>query len=221
MTTNNTNNSITKKLDLTSSIKYLDMANMSNEEIIMKFDTVLAMREHQLQELALEMSTINDKFSNSYGKSLHYDKENKTLKDKIAKLNSFLFQERNDKEILLNNIKELENSLNHVKGQMKCNINNITAGNYTMNINTGNENSSGSSNMINEKNNKEDSNSSSNTSKSIIDTKINSNNIKTTMDSSNNSSNSNITFLKNKTNNTKSSTSYLQSDNVEYKSVFD
>lgn len=131
---------MSNKSSFTSSLKFLDISNMTKEEIIVIFDKVLASKENQVDQLSSELCTLNDKYNLLMSFNSQLEKEKQESSSKILKLEKHLKQELTDKEILLSKNSQLEKENKHLLNHIDNNINNagLKSMNYSNNLNNSN-----------------------------------------------------------------------------------
>ena len=107
------------KKKLISNFKYFSFEGLTIEEIILKFDTVLAQKEEQIAILNNDFLTLNNKVTLLSQNNDQLMKEKRELDLRIVKLKERLSQEESDKVVLLNDNKKLDMEIIHIKNQMK------------------------------------------------------------------------------------------------------
>ena len=107
------------KKKLISNFKYFSFEGLTIEEIILKFDTVLAQKEEQIAILNNDFLTLNNKVTLLTQNNDQLMKEKRELDLRIVKLKERLSQEESDKVVLLNDNKKLDMEIIHIKNQMK------------------------------------------------------------------------------------------------------
>ena len=83
-----------------SSLKHFNFKGWTADQILEKYESVLASREKQITDLSIEMGSINDKLSILTEQVENYKKENEQLKAALKKKESLLAQDLNNKEIM-------------------------------------------------------------------------------------------------------------------------
>jgi predicted RNase H-like nuclease (RuvC/YqgF family) len=71
--------------ELVSSLKDVNFTGKSSEQIIEKYEMVLASREKQITDLSIEIGNLNERISELSEKLKNYEKENVQLKSRLEK----------------------------------------------------------------------------------------------------------------------------------------
>ena len=100
-----------------SSLKRFNFQNYTPQQIIDKYECVLAGREEQITLLSLEMGRLNDKLTTLQEENSALLEENVSLKTKLSKKESLLLQELNNKEIMFIRLEKKENEYDLLKKQ--------------------------------------------------------------------------------------------------------
>ena len=98
-----------------SSLKNIIFSGMSSQEIISKYENVLASREAQLTQLTKEMGVLNNRVNDLNAKMVNINKqnlelinENNDLKQKLIKKDKYLETELSSKEIMFMRLQNKE-----------------------------------------------------------------------------------------------------------------
>ena len=98
-----------------SSLKNIISSRMSPQEIISKYENVLASREAQLTQLTKEMAVLNNRVNDLNAKMININKqnlelinENNDLKQKLIKKDKYLETELSSKEIMFMRLQNKE-----------------------------------------------------------------------------------------------------------------
>ena len=98
-----------------SSLKNIINSRMSPQEIISKYENVLASREAQLTQLTKEMGVLNNRVNDLNAKMVNINKqnlelinENNDLKQKLIKKDKYLETELSSKEIMFMRLQNKE-----------------------------------------------------------------------------------------------------------------
>ena len=98
-----------------SSLKNIIFSGMSSQEIISKYENVLASREAQLTQLTKEMGVLNNRVNDLNAKMININKqnlelinENNDLKQKLIKKDKYLETELSSKEIMFMRLQNKE-----------------------------------------------------------------------------------------------------------------
>jgi DNA-binding Xre family transcriptional regulator len=98
-----------------SSLKNIINSRMSPQEIISKYENVLASREAQLTQLTKEMGVLNNRVNDLNAKMININKqnlelinENNDLKQKLIKKDKYLETELSSKEIMFMRLQNKE-----------------------------------------------------------------------------------------------------------------
>jgi phage shock protein A len=98
-----------------SSLKNIISSRMSPQEIISKYENVLASREAQLTQLTKEMGVLNNRVNDLNAKMININKqnlelinENNDLKQKLIKKDKYLETELSSKEIMFMRLQNKE-----------------------------------------------------------------------------------------------------------------
>ena len=98
-----------------SSLKNIINSRMSPQEIISKYENVLASREAQLSQLTKEMGVLNNRVNDLNAKMININKqnlelinENNDLKQKLIKKDKYLETELSSKEIMFMRLQNKE-----------------------------------------------------------------------------------------------------------------
>ena len=98
-----------------SSLKNIINSRMSPQEIISKYENVLASREAQLSQLTQEMGVLNNRVNDLNAKMININKqnlelinENNDLKQKLIKKDKYLETELSSKEIMFMRLQNKE-----------------------------------------------------------------------------------------------------------------
>ena len=98
-----------------SSLKNIIASRMSPQEIISKYENVLASREAQLTQLTKEMGVLNNRVNDLNAKMININKqnlelinENNDLKQKLIKKDKYLETELSSKEIMFMRLQNKE-----------------------------------------------------------------------------------------------------------------
>ena len=154
-----------------SSMKYFDLSSLTEDEIIEKYESLLAGREKQIKELSHQIGLLNEKYYDNLDEIKTLEKEMKESEEKCLKKENILNQEINSREIMKKQIDEYvkinqdlrkqiennvsKNSSDEVKNFFRANsLNNNN--NNNINNNDNNINNNNDNNNINN-NNKETS----------------------------------------------------------------
>ena len=99
----------------TSSLKNEQLNTLTAEEIIKKYEKVLASRENQVSELSCEIGKVHQKLENL--KNTHEDciEKNKEYKNTLAEKGELLKKELNNKEILFMQLTHKEQECDEIK----------------------------------------------------------------------------------------------------------
>lgn len=98
-----------------SSLKHFNFKGWTADQILEKYENVLASREKQITDLSIEMGSINDKLNILNEQVENYKKENAQLKAALKKKESLLAQELNNKEIMFIRLEKRENEYDELK----------------------------------------------------------------------------------------------------------
>ena len=98
-----------------SSLKHFNFKGWTADQILEKYESVLASREKQITDLAIEMGSINDKLNILTEQVENYKKENEQLKAAVKKKESLLAQDLNNKEIMFIRLEKRENEYDKLK----------------------------------------------------------------------------------------------------------
>ena len=99
----------------TSSLKNEQLNTLTAEEIIKKYEKVLASRENQVSELSCEIGKIHqklDNLKNTYDNTIEKNKEYKTT---LAEKEELIKKELNNKEILFMQLTHKEQECDEIK----------------------------------------------------------------------------------------------------------
>ena len=152
-------------------MKYFDLSSLTEDEIIEKYENLLAGREKQIKELSHQIGLLNEKYYDNLDEIKILEKEMKESEEKCIKKENILNQEINSREIMKKQIDEYvkinqdlrkqiennvsKNSSDEVKNFFRANsLNNNN--NNNINNNDNNINNNNDNNNINN-NNKETS----------------------------------------------------------------
>lgn len=98
-----------------SSLKNIISSGMSSQEIISKYENVLASREAQLTQLTKEMAILNNRVNDLNAKMININKQNlelinqnNDLKQKLIKKDKYLETELSSKEIMFMRLQNKE-----------------------------------------------------------------------------------------------------------------
>ena len=83
-----------------SSLKNFNFKGWTADQILLKYENVLATREKQITDLSLEIGAVNDKINYLTDENARLQEENTIYKEKLAKKEKLLTQELNNKEIM-------------------------------------------------------------------------------------------------------------------------
>ena len=100
-----------------SSLKHFNFQKYTPQQIIDKYESVLAGREEQITLLSLEMGQLNDRLTTLQEENTTLLEENASLKSKLSKKESLLSQELNNKEIMFIRLEKKENEYDLLKKQ--------------------------------------------------------------------------------------------------------
>ena len=100
-----------------SSLKHFNFQKYTPQQIIDKYESVLAGREEQITLLSLEMGQLNDRLTTLQEENSTLLEENASLKSKLSKKESLLSQELNNKEIMFIRLEKKENEYDLLKKQ--------------------------------------------------------------------------------------------------------
>ena len=106
MTTSTNEEKFDKSL-IKSSAKKEDFSNLSDNEIIEKYEKLLLAREKDIKEISYQMGVVNEKYFNEQEKLNKLCEENEQLRNKINKINKLIDNEIKDKQVMNNKISEL------------------------------------------------------------------------------------------------------------------
>lgn len=109
-----------------SSLKNFPFKGWTADQILEKYESVLASREKQITDLSLEMGSINDKIGVLTEQVEQYKKENNLLKASLTKKNEILNQELNNKEIMFIRLEKKENEFDELKKKYDLLLNQIS-----------------------------------------------------------------------------------------------
>ena len=98
-----------------SSLKHFNFKGWTADQILEKYESVLASREKQITDLSIEMGSINDKLNILNEQVENYKKENEQLKAAVKKKESLLAQDLNNKEIMFIRLEKRENEYDKLK----------------------------------------------------------------------------------------------------------
>ena len=98
-----------------SSLKHFNFKGWTADQILEKYESVLASREKQITDLSIEMGSINDKLNILTEQVENYKKENEQLKAALKKKESLLAQDLNNKEIMFIRLEKRENEYDKLK----------------------------------------------------------------------------------------------------------
>ena len=98
-----------------SSLKHFNFKGWTADQILEKYESVLASREKQITDLSIEMGSINDKLNILTEQVENYKKENEQLKEAVKKKESLLAQDLNNKEIMFIRLEKRENEYDKLK----------------------------------------------------------------------------------------------------------
>ena len=98
-----------------SSLKHFNFKGWTADQILEKYESVLASREKQITDLSIEMGSINDKLNILTEQVENYKKENEQLKAAVKKKESLLAQDLNNKEIMFIRLEKRENEYDKLK----------------------------------------------------------------------------------------------------------
>lgn len=98
-----------------SSLKHFNFKGWTADQILEKYESVLASREKQITDLSIEMGSLNDKLNILTEQVENYKKENEQLKATLKKKESLLTQELNNKEIMFIRLEKRENEYDELK----------------------------------------------------------------------------------------------------------
>ena len=98
-----------------SSLKHFNFKGWTADQILEKYESVLASREKQITDLSIEMGSINDKLNILTEQVEQYKKENEQLKSTLQKKETLLAQELNNKEIMFIRLEKRENEYDELK----------------------------------------------------------------------------------------------------------
>ena len=98
-----------------SSLKHFNFKGWTADQILEKYESVLASREKQITDLSIEMGSINDKLNILNEQVDNYKKENAQLKAALKKKESLLAQDLNNKEIMFIRLEKRENEYDKLK----------------------------------------------------------------------------------------------------------
>lgn len=100
-----------------SSLKHFNFQKYTPQQIIDKYESVLAGREEQITLLSLEMGQLNDRLTTLQEENTTLLEENASLKLKLSKKESLLSQELNNKEIMFIRLEKKEKEYDLLKKQ--------------------------------------------------------------------------------------------------------
>lgn len=100
-----------------SSLKHFNFQKYTPQQIIDKYESVLAGREEQITLLSLEMGQLNDRLTTFQEENTTLLEENASLKLKLSKKESLLSQELNNKEIMFIRLEKKEKEYDLLKKQ--------------------------------------------------------------------------------------------------------
>ena len=98
-----------------SSLKNFPFKGWTADQILEKYESVLASREKQITDLSIEMGSINDKINTLTDQVEQYKKENQILKESLTKKDEILKQELNNKEIMFIRLEKREKQIDELK----------------------------------------------------------------------------------------------------------
>ena len=98
-----------------SSLKHFNFKGWTADQILEKYESVLASREKQITDLSIEMGSINDKLNILTEQVENLKKENEQLKSVLKKKETLLAQELNNKEIMFIRLEKRENEYDELK----------------------------------------------------------------------------------------------------------
>lgn len=103
---------------LNSSLRFYNFEGYSQEEIIIKLDTILVKREKQIEDMSMDQLGFNERLNSLYATNQNLEKEREELKNKVFKLQNRLEEEITSKFILFKKYESLDNELVHIKKSM-------------------------------------------------------------------------------------------------------
>lgn len=103
---------------LNSSLRFYNFEGYSQEEIILKLDSILVKREKQIEDMSLDQLGLNERLNYLYATNQDLEKERDELKSKIFKLQNRIEEETTSKFILFKKYESLDNELAHLKKSM-------------------------------------------------------------------------------------------------------
>lgn len=100
-----------------SSLKHFDFKGWTADQILEKYESVLASREKQITDLSLEIGALNDKINAFTDENATLRIENEALRDKLIKKERLLNQELNNKEIMFMKLDKSEKEVDRLKSE--------------------------------------------------------------------------------------------------------
>ena len=105
-----------------SSMKYFDLSSMNEDEIIEKYESLLAGREKQIKELSHQIGLLNEKYYDNLDEIKTLEKEMKESEEKCLKKENILNQEINSREIMKKQSEEYLNINKDLRKQIENNV---------------------------------------------------------------------------------------------------
>ena len=122
-------------INITSSMKYIDLEGLTPLQIIQKYEELLLQRENNIKLISAQLNDSQQKYFEVSEAIEQLTKRNKELNEEKLKCDKTLNQQRTDKDLLfikLNNlISENDKLTNLIQGKKEPNLNTPS----TMNIN--------------------------------------------------------------------------------------
>ena len=106
-----------------SSLKDFNFDGMTTEQIINKYEVVLANREKQILDLTIEIGNANSQINKFNDEIEKYDKENVDLLNKINKIDKNITQEMSNKEIMFSRLQQKESEVEFLQMQFDALVN--------------------------------------------------------------------------------------------------
>ena len=142
-------------------MKYFDLSSLTEDEIIEKYENLLAGREKQIKELSHQIGLLNEKYYDNLDEIKILEKEMKESEEKCKKKENILNQEINSREIMKKQIDEYVKINQDLRKQIENNVSKNSSDEvknfFRSNSLNNNNNNINNNNENNDNNNKETS----------------------------------------------------------------
>ena len=141
-----------------SSMKYFDLSSLTEDEIIEKYENLLAGREKQIKELSHQIGLLNEKYYDNLDEIKILEKEMKESEEKCKKKENILNQEINSREIMKKQIDEYVKINQDLRKQIENNVSKNSSDEVKNFFRSNSLNNNNNDNNINNENNNNDNN---------------------------------------------------------------